>query len=323
MPATDPERELRPATLDDAAIVADLESRRDPMDPRDPILLRYWWQMEDELERPMRLVLVHDGIAVAFVGATHDRWMDGEKRFGLVRPRLSDETWSEDRYAELAELGQQWLRSEGAETAVARVREDFPRELDVLGRLGFRENRRMPTFELDLVARRNHVLEEAAKTKDRLAQEGVLLRPLSEESDPDRFQKLHVTMVESSRDVPRSVPKHDLSFDAWQRFWFGNPAIREDRFWVAREGDDIVACSVLDSPVVHGVPSTAYTGTLRRVRGRGIARALKYQSMAQAIAVGYTRVRTSNDADNPPILRINAEMGYRVVAPVIELHHPL
>ena len=323
MPATDLERELRPATLDDAGIVADLESRRDPMDPRDPILLRYWWQMEDELERPMRLVLVRDGIAVAFVGATHDRWMDGDRRFGVVRPRLSDETWSQDRYAELAELGQQWLRSEGAETAVARVREDYPRELDVLGRLGFFENRRMPTFELDLVARRNHILEEATQARQRLAQEGIVLRPLSEDSDPDRFQKLHVTMVESSRDVPRSVPKHDLSFHAWHRYWFGNPAIREDRFWIAREGDDIVACSVLDSPVVRGVPSTAFTGTLRRVRGRGIARALKYQSMAQAIEVGYARVRTSNDADNPPILRINAEMGYRVVAPVIELHHPL
>lgn len=323
MPATDLERELRPATLDDAGIVADLESRRDPMEPRDPILLRYWWQMEDELEHAMRLVLVRDGTAVAFVGATHDRWIDGEKRFGVVRPRLSDETWSQDHYAELVDLGQQWLRSEAAETAVARVREDFPRELDVLGRLGFRENRRLPTSELDLVARRDHILGEATKTKQRLAHEGIVMRPLSEDSDPDRFQKLHATMVESNRDIPRSVPKHDLSFDAWQRFWFGNPAIREDRFWIAREGDDIVACSVLDCPVVRGVPSTAFTGTLRRVRGRGIARALKYQSMAQAIEVGYTRVRTSNDADNPPILRINAEMGYRVVAPVIELHHAL
>jgi predicted GNAT superfamily acetyltransferase len=59
------------------------------------------------------------------------------------------------------------------------------------------------------------------------------------------------------------------------------------------------------------------------VRGRGIARALKYQSLQQAIEAGYARVRTSNDADNPAILRINAEIGYRLVAPVIELHHDL
>jgi len=74
---------------------------------------------------------------------------------------------------------------------------------------------------------------------------------------------------------------------------------------------------------VRGILWTAYTGTSRSVRGRGIARALKYESMAQAIQAGYTRVRTNNDADNPPILRINSEMGYQLVSPVIELHRKL
>ena len=71
------------------------------------------------------------------------------------------------------------------------------------------------------------------------------------------------------------------------------------------------------------MPWTAYTGTSRSVRGRGIARALKYESIGQAIELGMDRVRTNNDADNPPILRINAEMGYRLVSPVIELHREL
>jgi RimJ/RimL family protein N-acetyltransferase len=111
--------------------------------------------------------------------------------------------------------------------------------------------------------------------------------------------------------------------DEWRRFWLENPAIREDRFWIAREGEEIVGTSVLDCPPVRGVPWTAYTGTSRKVRGRGIARALKYQSMAQAIELGFTRVRTNNDADNPAILKINLEMGYRLVSPVIELHRNL
>jgi hypothetical protein len=45
--------------------------------------------------------------------------------------------------------------------------------------------------------------------------------------------------------------------------------------------------------------------------------------MHQAIALGFTRVMTQNDADNAPILRINAEMGYRLVWQTIELHHRL
>ena len=59
------------------------------------------------------------------------------------------------------------------------------------------------------------------------------------------------------------------------------------------------------------------------MRGRGIARALKYESIGQAIEAGFTRVRTNNDADNPPILRVNEEMGYRLVTPIVELHRSL
>jgi RimJ/RimL family protein N-acetyltransferase len=323
MPPTDLERELRPATLDDAALVADLESTRDPQEPRDPVMLRYWWQMGDELERAMRRVRVRDGSAIAFLGASHEPWSDGEKRFGVIRPLLRYEEWSDDDFALLVGIGADWLRSEGAEAAVARVREDFPRELAVLERVGFRENRRLRTSELDLVALRDQILAAARESHRQMQERGVVMLPFSEDSDPEKYRKLYETMLESGHDVPRSVPEHDMTLDEWRRYWFDNPAIRQDRFWIAREGDDIVGCSVLDCPVVRGVPWTAYTGTLRRVRGRGIARALKYQSMAQAIEAGYTRVRTNNDADNPAILRINAEMGYRLVAPVIELHSSL
>jgi hypothetical protein len=45
--------------------------------------------------------------------------------------------------------------------------------------------------------------------------------------------------------------------------------------------------------------------------------------MAQAIELGFQRVRTSNDGANAPILHINREMGYRLVTPVIELHREL
>jgi hypothetical protein len=49
------------------------------------------------------------------------------------------------------------------------------------------------------------------------------------------------------------------------------------------------------------------------VRGRGIARALKCETLAQAIALGVDRVRTGNDAQNDPILHINESMGYRPI----------
>src|SRR5438874_2641380 len=194
--------QLRPSTLDDADLVAALQAQRDPDDLSDPVLLRYWWQMANELQR-------------------------------------------------------------------------------------------------------------------------VDIHPLSQDTDPDGYQQLYEMVIESEMDIPRTVPWRVLSFPEWQRFWLGNPGIREDLFWIACEGGRIVGTSVLDCPVTRGIPWTAFTGTLRSVRGRGIARALKYESMAQAIEAGYTRVRTNNDADNPPILRVNEEMGYRLVTPIVELHRSL
>lgn len=323
MPVTDLDRELRPATLDDAAVVADLESTRDPSEPRDPVLLRYWWQMADELEHTMRRVQLRDSVAIAFVGVSHDRWVDGVRRFGVVRPLLRQELWTDRDYAHLIEIGERWLREEAAATAVVRIRDDRESERSVLDRVGFREDRRLRTSEIDLVERREHILASSRDSLGEMRRQGVELHPLSEDGDPGRFRKLYAMMVEAKGDVPTTIPEADITFDEWSRYWFDNPAIRLDRFWIAREGDDVVGCSVLDCPVVRGVPHTAFTGTRRDVRGRGIARALKYQSLAQAIDVGYTRARTSNDADNPPILRINAEMGYRLVTPIIELHRDL
>ncbi len=323
MAVTKFELQLRPATLDDAGIVAELESLRDPSEPRDPILLRHWWLMSDELEKTMRRVDVRAGKAVAYVAASHEKWAKDETRFGIVRPMLRGDAWDQGVYAQLVKLGEAWLRGEGAATAVARVREDIKQDIAALGRLGYHEDRRMRTSELDLVARRGDILAAVGECRREMKRQGVQLHPISKDADPDRFRKLYEMMIESEKDIPTTVPWREKSFAEWRRFWFDNPAIREDRFWIAREGDAIVGTSVLDCPVVRGVPWTAYTGTSRQVRGRGIARALKYETMAQAIEAGYTRVRTNNDADNPPILRINAAMGYRLVAPVLELHRNL
>jgi RimJ/RimL family protein N-acetyltransferase len=323
MPGTNFEPELRPATPDDAPLVAELESLRDPTEPRDPVLLAHWWKMNDELERSMRRIAVREGAAVAYVGASHEFWEDGQKRFGTVRPVLRYDLWVDSSFVRLVRFGEEWLRTEGAATAVVRMREDYTREMGVLDEIGYREDRRMRTSELDLVANREQILASREECRTAMKGQGVELHPLSRDPDPEKLHKLYRMMLESEKDIPTTVPWRELSFEEWRRFWFDNPAIRQDRFWIARDGDAIVGTSVLDCPVVRGVPWTAYTGTARSVRGRGIARALKYESMGQAVESGYTRVRTNNDADNPPILRINEEMGYRLVAPVIELHRSL
>jgi len=93
--------------------------------------------------------------------------------------------------------------------------------------------------------------------------------------------------------------------------WFSSPGLKMDRIWIARDGDDIVGISMLAYPPVRGVVATDWTAMARKARGRGIARALKCETLMQAIGLGVDRVRTDNDSTNAPILHINETMGYK------------
>jgi GNAT superfamily N-acetyltransferase len=317
--------DLRAVTLDDVGIVADLDTTRDPEDPRDPEMMRYWWTSGSLSQAFSRLVAVHDGKAVAFVAATHERWGegDGAARFGSLRVVIRSDVWSEPEYARLVGKGEAWLRSEGAINVVSRIREDFRHELEALARIGYREVRRQNLSELDLEAHRDDLMRGLSQERQKMKEQRVTMLTLSNHNEPDRMVKLHEMMVAAERDVPSTVPIPTQPFNEWMRATFDDPGVREDRFWIACERGEIVGLSFLEFPPVRGLPWTAFTATSKDVRGRGIARALKYESMAQAIELGHKRVRTTNDGANAPILHINQEMGYRVVTPLIELHRSL
>jgi GNAT superfamily N-acetyltransferase len=317
------ELDLRPATLVDAPVVANLELARDPDDPRDPEMLRFWWTLRSSNEATTRLVAMRDGAAVAFLAAGHELWENVPERFGWLRVTIHPDLWSERNYSAMISRAEAWLKSEGVATAVIRIREDFKDDLEVAGRAGYREVRRQRFSELDLVALRGQLLAAATQNRKRMQEQGVQLLTLSDDKDPDLMPKLHEMMIEAEQDIPVSVPIRKQPFDEWKRATFDNPGTREDRFWIAREGDAIVGMSVIDFPPTRGLPWTSFTATSKNVRGRGIARALKYETIAQAIDLGYKRVRTANDGVNEPILHINREMGYRLVVPLIELHRSL
>lgn len=324
MPAPHPlALDLRPVTIDDIGIVADLEATRDPQDPRDPEMMRYWWTSGSLSLVSSRLVAMHEGKAVAFVAATHERWGDGPERFGSLRVVIRSDVWSEDQYTRLVNKGEAWLASEGVATVVSRIRADFRNELEALERIDYREVRRQNFSELDLVGHRDDLLRGWSKERQKMKALGVTMLPLSEYKDPDRLVNLYKMMVAAEQDIPSTVPIPTQPFDEWMRATFDDPGVREDRFWIALDGEAVVGLSFLEFPPVRGLPWTAFTATSKAVRGRGIARALKYESMVQAIELGYKLVRTANDGANAPILHINKEMGYRVVTPVIELHRSL
>lgn len=314
---------LRPASLDDAALAADLETARNPDEPRDPAMLRFWWGANAPDEVFTRMIAVRDGVAQAYMYTAHMPWEKNEQRFGTLRVAVHPEIWNEALFESVLDTAERWLLAEGGAIAVTRARQTFERDLHVLGARGYKEARQARMWQLDLVAGRDRLLAGADRARQRMAEQGVVMTTLAEDKDPDRLTKMYQLCVEAEKDIPTTMPIPVVSYDEWHHLWFENPGIRVDRVWLAHEGEAIVGLSAIEYPPTRGNPWTALTATSRAVRGRGIARALKYETVAQAIALGATRIGTTNDGENAPILHLNAEMGYAPAIPWLELHREL
>ena len=148
--------------------------------------------------------------------------------------------------------------------------------------------------------------ESAASTREA----GVELTTL--DRLPDAHPALYEVMVEAESDIPNTIPivsdTFEVFVDGLRKPWTG-----EHRVWVALAEGRPVGLSYLAYHPVTGNVFTELTGVARSHRGRGIARALKLQTIAQALDAGVDHLYTENDAENEAILRINRSFGYEPV----------
>jgi len=301
--------ELRPATLDDAPTAADIETEANPEDPEDPEMLRHWWSLsapDDVVERQLGWL---DGRAVGYLRFEHRPWSKMPERFADLQAELRPAANTPARLNALFAHLEERARSDEARKVTASAWEWNTERIRLLEERGYREERRERYWELDLVAGRERITAMAAESRVRMAREGVRLLTLAEDDDPAKWEKLKRMSDEAESDVPTTVPWVQIDMDEFME-WFESPALHKDRIWIAREGDDIVGISQLTYPPVRGPVATDWTGMARKARGRGVARALKCETLMQAIALGVDKVRTDNDSTNAPILHINETMGY-------------
>jgi GNAT superfamily N-acetyltransferase len=299
----------RPATLDDAAFAADAATARHPDEPEDPASWRHWWESGDPEWTIERFVAERGGEPIGLLNHHHAPWDKLPKRYGRVGADFIPSERSDDNLADGWSFIEQRSRSSGTAIYSSYAREDDERLLHWLKARGYREERRSKAWELDLGARRQAIEAMAASSRAKMRAEGIVIQTIDKDADPDKFHKIHEMSEEAASDVPTTIPHVRESFEQFMK-WFDSPSVRLDRMWIAREGDAIVGISVLAYPPTRGNVWTDWTGTGRKVRGRGVARALKLETVMQAISLGTKRVRTENDGENAPILHLNEEMGY-------------
>ena len=305
------EFELTPLDLErDVAFAADVDTEVQRDDPQDPELLRHWWTMSADAI-VARYIVSFAGERVGYALWQHLPWVRMPERFARASSELRAMVRTADRLGALQGHLETELVREGAKKVTSWAWDYDTARIAMLTARGYREERRQRFWELDLVKHRERIEKMAAESRARMKQEGIRILTLEQDHDPQKWEKLKRMSDEAEADVPTTVPFVPMAMADWMK-WFASPALRPDRSWLAREGDDIVGISQLAYPPVRGVVSTDWTGTARKVRGRGVARALKCETLMQAITLGVDRVRTDNDSANAPILHINETMGYRI-----------
>ena len=301
-----------PAKAGDAAFAADVDTAVRPSAPRDPITYEYWWSQLNENWTVARFVVTRGGTRVGYATAEHPRWEVQPDRYGTVGGNFLPAERTAARLDAMYAAMEERVIAEGAKILAAWANEDDPVRIETLLARAYKEDRRSRRWELDLVANREKLLAMTDESRARMSREGVRILTLAADDDPRVIEKVWRLSEEAGDDVPTTEPRVPEEMASYTR-WVNAPEIHRDRFWIARLGTDVVGVSVLGYPPVRGLVNTEWTATARSVRGRGVARALKCETVAQAITLGVDRVRTGNDAANDPILHINETMGYHGV----------
>jgi len=313
---------FRAAGSGDAAFAADVDTTVRPFAPRDPLTYEYWWAQPDENWEFARFVVTRGDARVGYATAEHPRWEMQPDRYGSVGGNLLPADRTARRLDAIYAAMEEHVIADGAKILSAWANEDDPVRIETLTGRAYKEDRRSRRWELDLVANCERLLAMTEESRSRMRNEGVRMLTLATDDDPNVIEKIWQLSEEAGDDVPTTEPRVPEEMASYVR-WVNAPEIHRDRFWIARVGDDVVGVSVLGYPPVRGVVGTEWTATARALRGRGVARALKCETVAQAIALGVDRVRTGNDAANDPILHINGTMGYHQIPGGIQFLRPV
>ena len=304
------EPSIREATIDDAELAADLMTASYPSLAQDPVITRYRWEHPRDGYSVGRYIAERDGTPIAFLDWIHGPWEKLPDRHCEVDVSL------DPKYAdqELLAFLYRWLESkvveDGSKLILAYCLEDQAMYRAVFEQLGYERERSEKVWELDLRAEGKRLQKEAGETKRNAQDGGISLTTLSTWPDPRKLEKLYELDERTRHDIPHTLPILSETFEDFKRRT-GAPDRPADRYWIALDGDRPVALSYLRFPPVRGSVWTGYTCSHPDYRGRGLARAIKLQSLAQAVDLGVPFVYTDNDSENAPMLHINEQLGYR------------
>ena len=311
-----------PATLEDAGFAADVFTENAPDDPEDPVLIRHYWANPQPGLVAERYVVTSGGERIGFAAQVHQDWSKLPTRYGRVDGSLRVAVKTAERLDAVFAQMEDRSRASGTAIFTAGSNDDDEIRRAVLIARGYTEERRFKLWECDLVANASMLRAQLEVARAAMRREGLRLVTFDRIEGADRMRRYWELSETTTADMPSTVPYVPAPFELFVRAWMGRPGFREGLLWIALAGDDMLGYSVLAYPPTRGLVWNNGTAVVRSARGRGIARALKLESMVQAIDAGTPSIRTGNDSTNAPILYLNEVLGFTAVPGGIQFVRP-
>jgi GNAT superfamily N-acetyltransferase len=148
---------------------------------------------------------------------------------------------------------------------------------------------------------------------ERVARQGIQVTTIDREqarnSATDRA--IDELFIRCAADEPTLAPVTPLPFEELLARELNVPEAIPEATFLAKDGERFVGVSsLLTMDALPDKLDVGFAGVHPGYRGRGIAMALKPETVRYARAHGYRRTRTGNHSRNAPMLRINLALGF-------------
>ncbi len=258
------------------------------------------------------------GLAVGFVRYTQYADLYQPEKvvlFGAVSPEHRKQGIGRELLGAL----EHHLPTIGVSQMQTQVSETNTVTLDFLRRRGFGETWRRLEYRLNVHEVDSSSLETLAKGLER---QNIRIKTYPElVTDPDRDEKLQALNWRLEQDVPHGKKPTELSLGAFLRERLEPEAVLKDAFYIALDGDVSIGMSSLWN--FGAYLETEFTGVLPEYRGRGVAALMKLFGIRYAQQHGFAEIRTTNDAGNKAMRRLNEQLGFRVQPALLRLEKRL
>jgi len=296
---------IRPATKDDYVSIASVSQEAMPHNPLTEMQLHSREHSLAPTGKMGYLVYETDGKIIGF--ANYMQWADlyNPHSFHItvqVHPQHQQQGIGTELYATLADE----LLKHNAMMFKSSIYADDTGAKAFSEKYGFAEYSRRIESSCDLTT---FDPDKHKPLLDKLTNDGVVFRVLADIIDEDTLREIYELQWSLELDVPMEETLTKRSYQQWYTEQFeGESACSEASIVATKDGKYAGLASVnkLSDTTLYA----EFTGTRPHFRRLGLATAMKILMMQEGKTLGFTSIRTTNDAVNAGMLALNDKLGF-------------